>query len=128
MFNFFKKRKQKSKKPEIPKALSCIAFEINEDGTINIVCDWPDFTDDNVKSVEIIARFYAMGLHAINYGLLETDIIDTLKNHDTSNPYNNLFVHNVLIEIINIEKTIREKNPVYHKPVISPLNVFNEEN
>ena len=69
-----------------------------------------------------------MGIHAVNSGLLEVDIIETLKNHDTSNTYNNLFVHNVLIEIINIEKTIREKNPTYHKPVISPLNVFNEEN
>ena len=126
MFNFFKKRK--AEKPEMPKALSCITFEINEDGTINIVCDWPDFTDENVKSLETIARFYALGIHAVNSGLLEADIIETLKNHDTSNPYNNLFVHNVLIEIINIEKTIREKNPTYHKPVISPLNVFNEEN
>lgn len=124
MFNFLKKRK----KPEISQPLSYISFEINKDGTINIVCDWPDFNDENITSLEVIARYYALAIHAINAGLLERDIIGTLKQHDTSNPYNNLFVHNVLIELINVEKTIRERSPAYQKPVISPLNVFNEEN
>lgn len=124
MFNFFKKRQ----KPEMPKALSCISFEINEDGTINIICDWPDFNDESITGLEAVARYYALAIHAVNAGLLEKDIIGTLKQHDTSNPYNNLFVHNVLIELINVEKTIRERSPAYQKPVISPLNVFNEEN
>jgi len=124
MFNFLKKRKE----PEISQPLSYISFEINKDGTINIVCDWPDFNDENITSLEAIARYYALAIHAINAGLLERDIIGTLKQHDTSNPYNHLFVHNVLIELINVEKTIRERSPAYQKPVISPLNVFNEEN
>ena len=63
--------------------------------------------------LETIARFYALGIHAVNSGLLEADIIETLKNHDTSNPYNSLFVHNVLIEIINIEKTIKKRIKIY---------------
>ena len=128
MFNFFKKRKTKIQKPEMPKALSCISFEINEDGTINIVCDWPDFNDENITNLEIVAKYYSLAIHAVNAGLLEKDIISTLKQHDTTNPYNNLFVHNVLIELINVEKTIREQSPAYQKPVISPLNVFNEGN
>tara|TARA_B100001778_G_C18594094_1_gene633737 strand:+ start:37 stop:423 length:387 start_codon:yes stop_codon:yes gene_type:complete len=128
MFNFFKKKKTKKIEFEMPNALSCISFEINRDGTVNILCDWPDFNNENANEIESVAKFYALGIHALNQGLFEPDIIDTLKHHDKNNPYNNLFIHNVLIELINIQKAIREKSPNYKKPVISPLNVFNEEN
>jgi len=124
MFKFFKKKKQEY---ELPRGLSSICFEVNQDGTVNILCDWPDFNNDNADKIESVAKFYALGIHALNRGLFEADIIDTLKHHDKNNPYNNLFIHNVLVELINIEKTIREKSPNYKKPVISPLNVFNEE-
>tara|TARA_Y100000385_G_C12787827_1_gene506340 strand:- start:48 stop:434 length:387 start_codon:yes stop_codon:yes gene_type:complete len=127
MFNFFKKKKQQKFELSEDQALSTICFEVNHDGTINILCDWPEFNNENAKSIDDIAKFYALGIHALNQGLFEADIIDTLKNHDQSNPYNHLFIHNVLIELINIEKAIRDNNINYKRPVISPLNVFNEE-
>lgn len=124
MFNFLKKRK----KPEMSQALTCISFEINKDGTINIVCDWPDYDENNCDEINGAAKFYALAIHALNSGLLEYDMIDTLKNYDQSNPYNNLFSHCTLVELINLEKLKRQRDFNGDKPVISPLEVFKTEN
>ena len=55
-------------------------------------------------------------------------MIDTLKNFDQSNPYNSLFSHCTLVELINLEKIKKAKNTNLTKPVISPLDVFKSEN
>lgn len=108
--------------------LSSITIEINNDGTLNIVCYWPDYDEDNSSSINGVAKFYALAIHALNSGLLEYDMIDTLKNYDQSNPFNSLFSHCVLMELINLEKIKKNKNANLDKPVISPLDVFKGEN
>ena len=129
MFNFIKKIFTKAKKTEeTAEKLSSLSIQINKDGTINIVCDWPEFDENNSQTIVSSARFYALAIQAVNEGLLEKDIIDTLKNyHDTSNPFNSLFVHNTLVELINLAKSKNNKNPLLNKPIISPLDVFRME-
>ena len=50
-----------------------------------------------------------------------------LKNYDPSNPYNSLFSHCTLVELINLEKIKKARNSNSDKPVISPLDVFKIE-
>lgn len=129
MFNFIKKIFTKSTEEtlEATERLSSLSIQVNKDGTINIACDWPEFDNNNAKAISGSARFYALAIHALNEGLLEKDIIDTLKNYDTSNPFNSLFIHNTLVELINLEKSKNNKNPLLNKPIISPLDVFRIE-
>ena len=54
-------------------------------------------------------------------------MIDTLKNYDQSNPYNNLFSHCTLVELINLEKIKKHRSSNGDRPVISPLDVFKTE-
>ena len=115
LYSFFKKPQEK---PEIDDLVGSITFEINKDGTINIICNWPDFNDDNTDQISGIAKYYALSILAINSGFLEKDIIDTLKKINTNNPYDNLFTHNVLVELIHIEKNKRDNNHSLKKPII----------
>ena len=108
--------------------LSSITIEINNDGTLNIVCYWPDYDENNSSAINGAAKFYALAIHALNSGMLEYDMIDTLKQYDPSNPFNSLFSHSVLVELINLEKIRKNKNMDTDKPVISPLDVFKSEN
>tara|TARA_B100002019_G_scaffold66606_1_gene57179 strand:- start:1666 stop:2061 length:396 start_codon:yes stop_codon:yes gene_type:complete len=127
MFNFFKRKQTKGKvvneSETFKDVVACLSFEVNKDGTINIVCDWPDFDDNNVKSIPSIAYYYALAIDAINKGYLHKDIIETLKQCDNDNPLNTLFVENTLVEIVNLKKFSNNtlKDSV---PVISPLEVF----
>lgn len=108
--------------------LSSITIEINNDGTLNIVCYWPDYDENNSSAINGAAKFYALAIHALNSGMLEYDMIDTLKQYDPSNPFNSLFSHSVLVELINLEKIRKNKNMDMDKPVISPIDVFKSEN
>jgi len=101
--------------------IASIKVEANNDGTINIVCDWPDFSEKNHKSIQVMAKFFALAIDAINSGILEQEIIATLNNHDKSNPYDTLFVHNTLVELIYLAKS---KTTTLNSPIISPLDVF----
>lgn len=123
--SFFKKPQEKSETDDL---IGSITFEINKDGTINIICNWPDFNDDNTNQISGISRYYALSILAINSGFLEKDIIDTLKKCDTGNPYDNLFTHNVLAELIHIEKNKRDNDPGLKRPIISPLEAFSTKN
>lgn len=98
-----------------------ICIEANNDGTINIICDWPNFSEKNQKSIQGMAKFFAIAIDAINSGILEQEIISTLNNHDKSNPYNTLFVHNTLVELLYLAKS---KERPSNSPIISPLDVF----
>jgi len=129
--NIFKKLYKyfNKKPPEIVQdnpIMSSLSIGINKDGTINIVCDWPEFNDDNAKTIDPIARFYALTIYSLNEGLLENDIMDTLKKHEVSNPYNTLFVHNTLLELIRLQKLKKNYKSSNH-PIISPLEVFKTE-
>lgn len=123
--NIFNQYKKPSIKPSNNSQTICsLVVEVNTDGSINILCDWPEFNVNNAKSIRNISYYYATAIHALNNGLLESDIIGTLNNYDKSNEFNGLFVHNTLVELINIEKQIRKNNTDFTKPVVSPLNVF----
>lgn len=125
LYSFFKKDQEKSETDDL---IGSITFEINKDGTINIICNWPDFNDDNTNQISGISRYYALSILAINSGFLEKDILDTLKKCNTDNPYDNLFTHNVLAELIHIEKNKRDNDPGLKKPIISPLEAFSTKN
>lgn len=125
LYSFFKKPQDKS---ETDDSIGSITFEINKDGTINIICNWPDFNENNVDEISGIARYYALSILAINSGFLEKDTIDTIKNYNSDNPYENLFAHNVLAELIHIEKNKRDNDPTLKKPIISPLEAFSTKN
>lgn len=102
-----------------------LIFQVNKEGSINIICEWPDFDINNSSTIRDIAFNYANLINALSSGLLEKDILNTMKNCDQSNPFNNLFYRNVLVEILNIQK---EQNFSYLKklPLVSPISVFKE--
>jgi hypothetical protein len=106
--------------------LASLNIEINNDGTLNIICDWPEFNENNAHKIKDIAYFYALGIHAINKGFLEKDIIDTLVNHDKTNVFNTLFTQNTLLELLNLEKNFKHnnQNTQHDQPIVSPLEVF----
>lgn len=105
--------------------LASISVEVNTDGTINISCDWPTFNVNNSNKIKEIAYFYAVAIHALNKGLLEKDIIETILNYDRSDAFNGLFAQNTLIELLHIEKSYRTPNiNNQNRPIISPLEVF----
>jgi len=49
---------------------------------------------------------------------------NTLKKYHKQNPFDSLFVHNVLIELINIEKLHKKEDLSHYLPMISPTEVF----
>ena len=122
MFNFFKKKKPQKANQQI----SSISFDINIDGSIEIIFDWPDFNKDNYDSIPNIAKLLATTIYSINNNILEKDLINTLKNHDQSNPFNSLFVNNVFTELIYLEKNRRLNNSI-NVPLIAPSEVFKME-
>jgi len=128
MFKLIKSLFAKKKNLEFDSELSTITIEVNQDGTLNIVCYWPDYDENNADEINGTAKFYALAIHALNSGLLEYDMVDTLKNYDQSNPYNNLFSHCTLVELINLERIKKYRSSNGDKPVISPLDVFKTEN
>jgi len=128
MLNFFKRLFVKKPVANIEQSNSVIAsitIENNHDGSLNITCDWPEFNVDNYDSMPNVAKAFASSIYSINNGILAKDIIDTLKNHDKTNPYNSVFVNNVFSELINMEK-YSAINQSYN-PLISPLEVFKTE-
>lgn len=134
MFDFIKNIFNRSKTPtivieELPEApkLASLTVEVNIDGTMNILCDWPDFNEDNAETLKNVSHYYALAIHALCNGYLEQDIIDTLKCYDKDNVFNALFAHNTLVELVNTDKLSKWKNTDEDRPIISPLNVFKSE-
>jgi len=130
MFNFIRsiflsKEQEAEEDEEVSTKLASLTIEVNTDGTMNILCDWPDFHADNAESLKSISHYYALAIHAVCNGYLEQDIIDTLKYYDKDNVFNALFAHNTLIELNNAEKLSKWKKEDGDKPIISPLDVFN---
>ena len=134
MFNFIKNIFDRFRKPtiyieeELPEQkLASLTIEVNTDGTMNILCDWPDFDESNVESIKNVSHYYALAIHALCNGYLEKDIIDTLKCYDKDNVFNALFAHNTMVELVNVEKLSKWKNTDVDRPIISPLEVFKTE-
>jgi hypothetical protein len=99
---------------------------MNLDGTVNIICSWPEFNDDNKKIMSHLANHYAMMIDALNSGFLSKDIIDTLKNHETENPMDTLFAQNVFYKIAEINFLKNHQNHDNHDALVKPSQVFHK--
>lgn len=120
----FYKNKEDTKNTN-SKRISSITFEVNTEGNIGILCEWPEFNSQNSDLVKDVAQYYAMMLYSINNGILEKEILKTLKNCNKSNPFNFLFYENVVMETMLIDKQ-RQLHHINNEPLISPIQVFKE--
>ncbi len=112
-----------NKKSQSPCSLE---IQMNLDGTVNIICSWPEFDDDNKKIMSHLANHYAMMIDALNSGFLSKDIIDTLKNHETENPMDTLFAQNVFYKIAEINYLKNHQNNNSHDALVKPSQVFHK--
>lgn len=137
MFDFFKKiffKKNDHKKNNFELTndynfLCSINFELNSDGTINIVCYWPNFDDSNSFQIEPISKQFGALLHMINSGFLTQEIVSTLTNTiDKNNYYDSSFVHYSMLRWLD---SLNNKEKPYQNnddniPIIKPSNVFKQ--
>jgi hypothetical protein len=108
----------------IDKSYLCsLNFELNYDGTVNILCYWPNFDKLEPATIDNIASQYATMIFMMNNGLLKKDIVETLSDVMYSEePFDAYFVHQVLSKWLEItEKTEQNKD---NKPFIRPSSVF----
>jgi hypothetical protein len=107
------------------KAPCSLEIEMNYDGTINIICSWPEFNEDNKAHLNYLANYYAMMIDALNSGFLNKEIINTIKNYNTDNNMDILFAQNVYYKIteLNFLKKEQEKN---NSSYIKPSQVFHK--
>lgn len=94
---------------------------MNEDGTVNIVCFWPEFNEKNSKEMTYIAQEYSAMIHLMTCGFFNEEILKTLdKLIHEDNVFDQMFVNNVLsswAKIIDFKKNNVD-------PVIKPSMVF----
>lgn len=130
LFNIFKKKSLAQTQTEDTSSHLCkLEFGINKDGTIDITCYWPQFTEKTSASIMNIAYFYALAIHAINNGLLEKETLDTLQKNAAHDEYDTLFVHNVLYKLYELEKNKKyQTGDLSKQPLIQPLDVFKNMN
>lgn len=128
MFNLFKKIFLKQNKPIENRNFMCsINFELNHDGTINIVCYWPNFNETNTDKILPVSSEFAILLHSINKGLLKKDIVSTLTSLiDKSNNFDDIFVHNCLSQWLDYVEPPGAAIP--NDPLIKPSSVFKQYN
>lgn len=125
LFNIFSLTKKETKQAEGSEHLCKLEFGINKDGTIDIICYWPQFTEKTTSTIINIAYFYALAIHAINNGLLEKEILDTLQKNAKFDEYDTLFVHNVLYKLYELEKNKKyQSGDISKQPFIYPIDVF----
>jgi hypothetical protein len=107
------------------KAPCSLEIEMNYDGTINIICSWPEFNEDNKAHLNYLANYYAMMIDALNSGFLNKEIINTIRNYNTDNNMDILFAQNVYYKIteLNFLKKEQEKN---NSSYIKPSQVFHK--
>jgi hypothetical protein len=100
-----------------------LELEMNFDGTINIICSWPEFNEENKKSIDYLANYFALMIDAVNTGLLEQEIINTLKNYSSNNYSDILFAQNVYYKILELN-FLRKEQEKFSNPLIKPSQVF----
>jgi hypothetical protein len=101
-----------------------LELEMNKDGTINIICSWPKFTEDNKKYLINLANHYALMIEALNAGFLEKEIVNTVKNYSSDNYMDTLFAQNVYYKLIELN-FLRTEQEKINNPLIKPSQVFN---
>jgi hypothetical protein len=124
--NFLYKKNQYKETPTTKESPCSLEIQMNLDGTVNIICSWPEFNDDNKKIMSHLANHYAMMIDALNSGFLSKDIIDTLKNHETENPMDTLFAQNVFYKIAEINFLKNHQNHDNHDALVKPSQVFHK--
>jgi len=118
--------KDTSKKSTVEDAkyLCSLEIQMNQDGTINIECCWPEFDESNKNSLQNIANNYALVIDAINQGYLSKDIVNTIKNYKSDNPFDILFAQNVFYKIAELNY-LKTKNADYNNgPLVKPSQAF----
>ena len=109
--------------------LCSLDIQMNQDGTINIVCSWPDFHMEDKASIPTVAYQYALVIDAVNNGLLAKEIISTIKNYNSDNTADILFAQNVLYKLSEIAfLNAQNNNQLKTEPVIRPLDVLKQRN
>jgi hypothetical protein len=129
MFEFIKKifYTNKKNKTSLKNNFMCsLNFELNYDGSINIVCYWPNFNNDNLESMGIISDEYVSLLTAINSGALKHEVESTLNYlTEKGNLYDNIFINMCLVKISEYDKKNIFMTPT-NIPLIKPSNVFKQ--
>lgn len=97
---------------------------MNIDGTINIVCYWPEFNETNKEQISSLSNNYALMLDAINRGFLEKEIISTIKNYKSYDSYDILFAQNVYYKLMELSYLKQKSNTEQNMPVVRPSQVF----
>lgn len=102
-----------------------LEIQMNLDGTVNIICSWPEFDHSNKKIMTHLANHYAMMIDALNSGFLAKDIVSTLKNHQTEDPMDTLFAQNVFYKIAELNFLKNNHNNDYDA-LVKPSQVFHK--
>lgn len=125
MFNKIKNIFWKNKN-NTNQTMCSINFELNYDGTINIICYWPNFNESNLEKMDIVSTQFSQLLFLFEKQSLKNDIIETLTNLTRpNNLYDSLFVNSVLKKYLEyIEKN--KLTPFIDEPLIKPSSVFNK--
>jgi hypothetical protein len=127
MFEFIKKFfhvNKKDKSTQKNNFMCSLNFELNYDGSINIVCYWPNFNNSNIESIDIVSDEYVSLLTAINSGALKHEVESTLNYLiEKGNLYDNIFIDTCLLKISEYDKKNLFMTPA-DIPLIKPSNVF----
>lgn len=127
MFNFLKKwfSKNNHNKKYNKNILCGITVEVNHDGTINILCSWPNFDKSNSFKLDHISTEFGTLLYFLNQGFLSKEIINTLTNlTNPENKYDTLFVDMSLAKWTDYLESNLD-SPHDMEPMVRPSSVFN---
>lgn len=125
MYNFLRKLLAKPEKKENTKTnidqqvWSSLEIQLNIDGTVNIICSWPDFEKNNDNNIQALSEKYALMINSINRGFFSSQIIETIKNYRSNNYYDILFSQNVYYKILEFAY-LEEQKSFDTEPVIKP--------
>jgi len=121
LFGHFSQQNNKKTNKNIACSLN---IQMNIDGTINIICYWPEFNENNKDQILSLSNNYALMLDAINEGLLESEIISTIKNYKSYKSYDILFAQNVYYKLTELSYLKQKSNTEKNMPVVRPSQVF----
>ncbi len=103
-----------------------INFELNYDGTINIICYWPNFDKNNMDKISPVSTEFSTLLHMINTGMLQNDTITTLTSlTDKSNTFDNMFIQLCLVKLLEYSEN-KKSDAQKYDPVVKPSSVFKQ--
>jgi hypothetical protein len=127
MYNFLRKlfiKPKKDIKTDIDQQVwSSLEIQLNIDGTVNIICSWPEFKEKDEQNIHSLSEKYALMISAINKGFFSSQITDTLKNYRSDNYHDILFSQNVYYKILEFTY-LEEQKSFDAEPVVKPLKAL----